>query len=437
MSPDPAPASPLARALRAEATMIRIRWAGVVFASLQVATYYIPYPPGILPIAIAIVAALAIGNVGVWWAYRRVVTLAHARRVQMASLVLDGCVVMGLVFVYTFDADTAMWATIYILPLEGAIKFALRGSLVTMAAATVAYTVREVYGQEVYGTPLLATSISFRMGIGFIIAAVAGAMASSLIRDREELERAKATLERSAGELALAVDQLRGATAVKDEFLAMTNHELRTPLTTILGYAQTLETRWHVLTDQQRREFVEHMAHQGKRLHALVEDLLTLSSVQAGALDLECRPVSVRAAADEAIAQNGLRATNVRNDCEPALWVLADYDRLAQVLTNLVSNALKYGAEPIVVAATAADDAGVLRVSDSGQGVPERFVPHLFEKFSQASRGVSRTAEGTGLGLAIVQELVEAQGGTVWYERNAPAGAAFCVRLPLAARQSV
>ena len=411
--------------------MIRIRWAGVVFAALQVTTYYLPYPPGVLPVAVAIVALLAIGNVGVWIAYRRADGARGARSVQVASLFLDGLVVMGLVFVYTFDPETAMWAVIYILPLEGAIKFALRGSLMTMAAATVVYTVRELYGEAVYGTPFLPTSVSFRMGIGFIIAGVAGAMASSLMRDRDELERAKAEVERSAGTLEEALDQLRAATAVKDEFLAMTNHELRTPLTTILGYAQTLNTRWHVLDDQQRREFVEHIGHQGKRLHALVEDLLTLSSAQAGALDIQLQPMALCDAVAEAIAQNGLRAAGVRNECDQRIGVLADFDRLTQVLTNLISNALKYGDEPIVVSADSNGDGTVqVSVADSGDGVPERFVPHLFEKFSQASRGVSRTAEGTGLGLAIVQELVEAQGGTVWYERNEPSGARFCVRLP-------
>src|SRR5688572_11882867 len=165
----PAP-SPLERAIRAERTMVQIRWAGVVFAAAQVATYYLPYPAGVLPVAAAIVAGLALGNVAVMVAPRGLNDYAGMRRIEVASLILDGVVVMGLVFVYTFDPDTAMWAVIYILPLEGAIKFALRGSLLTMATATVAYALREFYGEVTYGTPLLWTSVSFRMGIGFIIA---------------------------------------------------------------------------------------------------------------------------------------------------------------------------------------------------------------------------------------------------------------------------
>ena len=412
--------------------MVRIRWVGVVFATAQVATYYLPYPPGVLAVAATIVAGLAVGNVAVTLAVARASTLRAVRRIQVMSLILDGAVVLGTVFVFTFDPDTAMWAVIYILPLEGAIKFGLRGALVTMAAATVTYVVRELYGQAVYGTPFLATSVSFRMGIGFIIAGVAGAMASSLGRDREQLEHAKATVEASAAELATAVEQLRAATAVKDEFIAVTNHELRTPLTTILGYAQTLQTRWQSLPDEQRLEFIGHIRHQGRRLHLLVEDLLTLSSAQAGALDLELTAVPVADAIDEAIGQNGLAAASVDNDCAEGLHALASEDRLVQILTNLISNALKYGAEPIAVVAAREGDTVEIRVCDHGAGVPEEFVPRLFDKFSQASHGASRTAAGTGLGLAIVHELATAQGGSVTYEPNQPSGSRFCVRLPAA-----
>lgn len=412
--------------------MIRVRWLGVVFACVQVATYYLPYPPGVLPVAAAIVVILALGNAAALLATSRASDLASIRRVQVASLLLDGLVVMGLVFVFTFDADTAMWAVIYILPLEGAIKFALRGAMLTMAAATVAYTVRELYGEATYATPFLATSVSFRMGIGFIIAGVAGAMAASLMRDREQLEQAKEAVEKAAAELAAVNDQLRAATAVKDDFIAVTNHELRTPLTTILGYAQTLETRWSGLDDEQRLAFVGHIRRQGRRLHSLVEDLLTLSSAQAGGLDLQVRPVEVRTAVLEAIEQNGLRAAGVRNECPPGVAVVASEERLVQIFTNLISNALKYGAEPIEVVASAQNGFVEVRVCDAGAGVPEAFVPRLFDKFSQASRGVSRTAQGTGLGLAIVRQLAAAHGGSVEYEPNQPTGSRFCVRLPAA-----
>ena len=182
----------LHRALRTERTMLRIRWFGVAFGVLQVLTYYIPHPPGALPAALAFVGLLAAGNVAVTMAVRRVTTLRAARVLALAALGLDIVVVMGLVFVYTFDPETAMFAVVYVLPLEGAVRFQLRGALGTMAGAAVLYSLREVYGLVVYGNEFFLTSISFRMGIGVIIAAVAGAMATALVGEREEAERSRA-----------------------------------------------------------------------------------------------------------------------------------------------------------------------------------------------------------------------------------------------------
>ncbi|MGH8933310.1 MAG: sensor histidine kinase, partial [Egibacteraceae bacterium] len=402
---------------RAERTLIRARWAGAVFAAVQILTYYLPYPGGVIGLAASLVLLLAVGNTAIRLTLGRVSTPTHAKALAVAGLALDVVVVMGLVLVYTFDVDTAMWAAVYVLPLEGAIKFQLAGSFWTMAIATALYTVREVFGALAYGNPFLATSISFRMGVGFIIAGVAGAMASSLLRERNELEVAKAELER-AGE-------------IKDDFLAMTNHELRTPLTTILGYTAMLQRRWSTLEDGYKRDAVTAIAEQSERLRDLVEDLLTISSAQAGALQLEVEPVALAAVVNDAIGL--LPAADVENACSDSLWVLADRRRLGQILSNYLSNARKYGAAPFAIEAYEEAGSVVLKVVDSGPGVPDTFMPRLFEKFSQASVGASRTAEGTGLGLAIVRQLAQAQGGEVWYERGTPGGSRFCLRLRSAA----
>ncbi len=398
---------------RAERTLIRVRWAGVVFAAVQILTYYLPYPDGVMRFAACLVLLLAVGNTAIRLTLGRVSTPTHAKALAVAGLALDVVVVMGLVFVYTFDLDTAIWAAVYVLPLEGAIKFQLAGSFWTMAIATVVYSAREVFGALAYGNPFLATSISFRMGVGFIIAGVAGAMASSLLRERNELEVAKAELER-AGE-------------IKDDFLAMTNHELRTPLTTILGYTAMLQRRWSTLEDGYKRDAVTAIAEQSERLRDLVEDLLTISSAQAGALQIEVEPVALATVLNDTIGL--LPAADVENACSDSLWVLADRRRLGQILSNYLSNARKYGAAPFAIEAYEEASSVVLKVVDSGPGVPEGFVPRLFEKFSQASVGASRTAEGTGLGLAIVRQLAEAQGGEAWYEPGTPQGSRFCLRL--------
>jgi signal transduction histidine kinase len=423
----------LRRSLRTERTMVVVRWGAVAFALVQVLTFYLPYPPGVLPFALGIVVVLALGNVAVQLRLRRGVrSLPAARRLSIGALVLDVVAAMGLVVVYTFDEHTMMFAILYLLPLEAALRFQLRGALTTMGVVTALYTVREVYGTLVHDNPFLIVSINFRMGIGFLVAWVAGQMASTLVRDRTELEDARDELERAAAELARTNAELAAANEIKDDFLAMTNHELRTPLTTILGYTSMLRKRWPDVPDERRREFIARIEEQGVRLQAMVEGLLTLSSAQAGALQLTIQPVDVRAAVDEAISQHGLAADGFTNDAPTGLLVRADRVRLSQILVNFLTNARKYGAPPIVVRAREEGGWGVIAVEDDGPGVPEEFAPRLFDKFSQASEGPTRTAEGTGLGLAIVRQLARAQGGEAWYEPHHPRGARFLVRLPLA-----
>lgn len=420
----------LRRALRSERTMIAVRWGAVVFGIVQVLSFYKPHAPGMLPLALGLVALVAAGNLAIMLRLRAGVrTLEVARRIGVAALSLDVVAALGFVFVYTFDAETAMFALLYLLPLEAALRFQLRGAVVTQAVVTVVYILREWYGDVVHDVELLVTSINFRMGIGWFVALVAGSMASALVRDRSELEAAKEELERSSAMLAATNDDLAAANEIKDDFLAMTNHELRTPLTTVLGYTAMLRKRWDAIPDDRRQEFVLRIEEQGLRLRSMVEGLLTLSSAQAGALQLSMEALDVCAAVDEAIRHHGLAGTSFRNECPGDLTVHADRVRLGQVLVNYLTNARKYGEPPITVTAERDGDWVVVAVEDDGAGVPEAFVPRLFDKFSQASIGDSRTAEGTGLGLAIVRQLSRAQGGDAWYEPRAPRGARFLVRL--------
>lgn len=181
------PALESPRQLRTVRNLATVRWAAIVWAAIQVFTYYLPYPDGVLPWAIAAVAVLAVGNTGIWLGLGRAGNAAAVRRLALASVLVDGIAIVILVYVYTFDPDTAIWAALYIVPLGAAALFQLRGALWTMAAVTVLYAVREVYGHLAFDNELLPVSISFRMGVGFIIAAFAGAMASGLVSRLREL----------------------------------------------------------------------------------------------------------------------------------------------------------------------------------------------------------------------------------------------------------
>lgn len=250
--------------------------------------------------------------------------------------------------------------------------------------------------------------------------------ASKIVRDITErklfLER-----ERHAAELAHTNEQLAAADRLKDQFLAMASHEMRTPLTAIAGFTSTMRSMPAELSEEQKQEFLTIIDTQVRRLQRLVDDLLTLTQIQSGALEARCETVPVALALKRTVRE--LAASSVAIACPDELTALADPDQLQQILTNYLGNAIKYGAEPIEVSARAAGGTIEIRVADHGDGVPEEFVPQLFQRFARASSS-SADIKGTGLGLSISLGLAHAQGGDAWYEPNQPRGACFVVQLP-------
>jgi PAS domain S-box-containing protein len=242
-----------------------------------------------------------------------------------------------------------------------------------------------------------------------------------------ERRRAEKELERSASELREANDELRKADELKSHFVAIASHELRTPLTSILGFASTLLRFWPRLSDEQRRSQVAIVEEQSQRLARLVDDLLTMSRIEAGVLETRPRQLGVVEAITQVVEAFPDRAPDIVVRVPETLRVSADPDHLQQILMNYVSNALKYGASPIEVDARQEDGWVEIRVTDHGDGVPEGFEERLFEKFAQAP---AAHGQGTGLGLSIVRGLAEAHGGGAWYERHEPKGSCFALRLP-------
>jgi signal transduction histidine kinase len=240
------------------------------------------------------------------------------------------------------------------------------------------------------------------------------------VADRQQ---AKAALEEANEELRLA-DQL------KSDFVSMASHELRTPLTSILGFSSTLKEYWDSTPDEDKLEYLDVIDRQARRLSRLVNDLLAMSRIESGKLDVRHARVDVGEVARAAVTSLGGSDAGVGVTGPEHLDVHADPDHVEQIVVNFVGNALKYGATPITVELIDAGHDVELRVCDCGEGIPAEFAPHLFEKFAQASTGSTRGASGTGLGLSIVQGLARANDGEAWYEPNHPVGAVFAVRLP-------
>jgi signal transduction histidine kinase/tetratricopeptide (TPR) repeat protein len=245
----------------------------------------------------------------------------------------------------------------------------------------------------------------------------------------QRVEERTEALRTALRQLEVVNEELRALDEMKSDFVAMVSHELKTPLTSILGYSSTMLRYWDGLPDADRMEYVRTIDRQSHRLARLVSDLLEMSRIEAGYLSPDAQDVDVAAAVASLLGSYD-DPPDVTVDVPDGITVRADADHLHQILTNYLDNARKYGGPPIRVTAAVDGPDVVVAVTDGGLGVPEEFVPRLFDKFAQASTGRRRRASGTGLGLSIVRGLAKANGGDAWYEPNEPTGARFCVRLP-------
>jgi len=232
------------------------------------------------------------------------------------------------------------------------------------------------------------------------------------------------------------VTELKMLEQVRREFVANVSHELRTPLTAIKGYTETLLGGG--LDDRERAaQFVEVIARHAERLRALIEDLLDLAAVEQREARLSIAPVMVAeiAAQAEAILRPMAEARDLALGIDIPTdlpRVLADRDRLAQVLINLLDNAVKFTPPGgrVEVSARAAGDTVTVAVRDTGVGIPPGEIGRIFERFYRVDRSRDRREGGTGLGLAIAKHLVLAMNGTIEVDSVPNAGATFRVTLP-------
>jgi len=222
---------------------------------------------------------------------------------------------------------------------------------------------------------------------------------------------------------------LERANEVKLDFIALAAHELRTPMTTIHGFVTTLHHLGDQLEEQQRHQVAEALVQQTDRMARLVEQLLDLSRLDAEAIEIAPEPIALRPHLQEIVAAAAAEPDAVEIDVEDKAIATVDRNALDRIVSNLVSNAFRYGTPPIRVHAEQTDRHFRLSVEDTGGGVPPEFVPDLFERFTRSDRG-RETPGGTGLGLAIARSYARAHGGDLFYEDAEPHGARFHLVLP-------
>ncbi|HEX8003853.1 MAG TPA: sensor histidine kinase [Mycobacteriales bacterium] len=229
--------------------------------------------------------------------------------------------------------------------------------------------------------------------------------------------------------------RLEEIAAVREEFISIVSHELRTPVAGMMGFLQTTLDHWEVMTEDERQRAISRAMSSARRLHSLTRDVLDTSSIEASGMTYSLQDVDLREEISQTVAaERDLRPDRVITLDVPdsPAWVRCDGDRIRQVMTNLLDNAVKSSPPLSPVEVTVTDDGTTVEIAvcDHGPGLSDAELARVFEKFV---RGRTSTPSGTGLGLYISRRLVEAQGGTIRAGRGADGGAVFVVSLPRAA----
>jgi signal transduction histidine kinase len=268
-------------------------------------------------------------------------------------------------------------------------------------------------------------------------AAIAIENATLYAQVRQHAEELEAKVEARTQDLKEANASLAAASQHKSEFLASMSHELRTPLNAVIGFSEVLSERLFGELNEKQEEFVADILSSGRHLLSLINDILDLSKVEAGRIELQLEPFSLPSAIDGAMTLVRERAK--RHGITISLTLderldefVADERKFRQILLNLLSNAVKFTPDGgrISVNATLTSGCAKISVSDTGIGIAPGDQEVIFEAFRQVGRGQSQRREGTGLGLTLAKSYVELHGGKISVESELGKGSTFTFTLP-------
>jgi signal transduction histidine kinase/DNA-binding response OmpR family regulator len=258
------------------------------------------------------------------------------------------------------------------------------------------------------------------------------------VPNRDELGALAANLNRMSDELGRLYQELELASRHKSEFLANMSHELRTPLNAIIGFSEVLQERMFGELNEKQDEYLRDIVESGKHLLSLINDILDLSKVEAGRMELELGALPVAGALENGLAMFRERAGAHRIalglEVDANVGVIeADERKVKQIIFNLLSNAVKFTPDGgrIDTSARLVDGELEVAVHDTGAGIAPDDQARIFEEFQQIAQPDAQKREGTGLGLALTRKFVELHGGRIWVESELGAGSTFTFRLPV------
>lgn len=308
----------------------------------------------------------------------------------------------------------------------------IRATIARMDAEERRILTERIQREERAGETLAFTTVG-GLTVALILAIVATVLLNRAVRERASAE-ARRTIAEAAARAAETADR------TKDEFLAVLSHELRTPLTSMVGWVKLLQNPR--LDSAQRARAIDTIDRSTHVLARMIDDLLDISRIVSGRMLLESAPVNLAPVIAETVdsfqPEAKTKEVTLRMHAEPIVGVvLADRDRIRQVVSNLLANALRHTPAKGRVDVQLVSDKKVIRIriEDTGSGIDGDDLPHVFERFRQADPKTASMRRGLGLGLAIVKRIVELHGGTVEaYSEGPSRGAAFTVTLPLIVR---
>jgi signal transduction histidine kinase len=264
----------------------------------------------------------------------------------------------------------------------------------------------------------------------YLSAALASQQASEARVRRAEADLAAALAAQEA-----ANEELERLNRTKSEFVSIVSHEFRTALTGIQGFSEMM--RDEDFTPDEMKEYAGDINNDAQRLNRMITEMLDLDRMESGRVELNVGEVDLNQLIAE-VAERARPSAPTHPICleldEALPPLVADRDKLTQVLTNLVSNAVKYSPEggEILLSSSREDPVAHVRVQDHGMGIPPEALEKVFERFSRVESGTSRYIQGTGLGLPIVQQIVQMHGGRAWVESTLGEGSTFQFTVPLA-----
>lgn len=393
----------LAEARAREQSIALVRWVGVAFAVLQVALW----EPEARAVGSALTVGLAAANVLIARANARIAGGRMRDALGLAALALDTGVLVGFTYLYAYQEHGSTWLILYLAPLEAALRYGLRGALATAAAISLLYLPREAYRYAAFGYPMSWPSVSFRLGVLWIIALFAGLLAHRLLQERDAARRL-------AAERAELLRQVQAAERLKAAFVWSVAHDLRPPLALLVGHAKLLQLQRAELSRHDWETSLRSIEEAVWQLKRRVRALLEFASVEEDPSPPRPRPVALAALAGEVVdllaAEARRLGVAVTFEAERGLATVGDAAALRAALVYLLEDALRCVAPGgrVAVRAGRAPVGAVIEMATSGS---------------------ARPGEGHGLGALLAGRIVQAHGG--WMEGDGGAHGARPLRLVL------